>query len=204
MRLPCVEYLLAREDACTLRSVLTRCCSVCSHVPPSSFGCFRECSVTLSAAHSHSGTPAECSSLACSGPSCCSAATLHLYRAGPHSDLPVSSHSHRNCKRQLNVCNCCERCILEPSYVPVVETYRLNHGVCDTGRGAAVRRYLRMYLPPNPADRDYRAGCLGAEVGLCFPRRDCDVRFRHACKCCTAIHAVTCRPVRRAVSVNAA
>ena len=65
MRLPCVEYLLAREDACTLRSVLTRCCSVCSHVPPSSFGCFRECSVTLSAAHSHSGTPAECSSLAC-------------------------------------------------------------------------------------------------------------------------------------------
>jgi hypothetical protein len=88
--------------------------------------------------------------------------------------------------------------ILQPSYVAVVETYRPNHGVCDTGRGAAVRRYLRMYLPPSPADRDYRAGCLGAEVGHCFPCRDCDARFRHACKCCTAIHAITCRPVRRA------
>lgn len=61
-----------------------------------------------------------------------------------------------------------------------------------------MRRYLRMYLPPSPADRDYRAGCLGAEVGHCFPCRDCDARFRHACKCCTAIHAITCRPVRRA------
>ena len=98
----------------------------------------------------------------------------------------------------MSVCDCCGCASSSPSYVPVVETYRLNHGVCDTGRGAAVRRYLRMYLPPSPADRDYRAGCLGAEVGLCFPRRDCDVRFRHACKCCTAIHAVTCRPVRRA------
>ena len=49
MHLPCVEYLLAREDTCTLRSVLTCRCSVCSHAPPSRFGCFRESSVTLRA-----------------------------------------------------------------------------------------------------------------------------------------------------------
>ena len=49
MRLPRVENLLAREDACTLRSVVTRRCSVCSHAPLSRFGRFRECSITLRA-----------------------------------------------------------------------------------------------------------------------------------------------------------
>jgi hypothetical protein len=95
----------------------------------------------------------------------------------------------------LNVCACCECASSSPR---TLQSLRLTDRITVFAIRDGVRRYLRMYLPPSPADRDYRAGCLGAEVGHCFPCRDCDARFRHACKCCTAIHAITCRPVRRA------
>ena len=109
-------------------------------------------------------------------------------------DLPVSSHSHRSRKRdpveRLSlVCVCARAHTLQPSYIPAVETYRLTHGVCDTGRGAAVRVYLLMNLATSSADRDYGAGRHGALLSALVT----DARFRHACKCCTAVHAVACR-----------
>ena len=106
----------------------------------------------------------------------------------------MSSHSHRSRKRdpveRLSlVCVCARARTLQPSYIPAVETYRLTHGVCDTGRGAAVRVYLLMNLATSSADRDYGAGRHGALLSALVT----DARFRHACKCCTAVHAVACR-----------
>ena len=136
----------------------------------------------------------ECSSLACSGPSCRRATTLRIYRAGPHSALPGSSFSHRNCKpdpteRLALLCLCTPPA--HRMFQPWILTDRLMVFAIRDG----VLRFIDI------------SACTSLQVlliattgravsqlmwGFAFLTRDCDARFLHACKCSTAHHAETC------------